>query len=144
MQSKRIRVIGGIVAIVLTAAFFSLFFNRFAGLRSGDGEYVGGYFLVRGSLPFRDYFTASPPLNPFKSGVLLSLFGENLIVSRAAGMVERSFIVLLLYLWLLRLSRPAYAVLGAFATLVVSTAEYLICEFMFFFNLALPFLQVRR
>ena len=124
MQSKRIRVVGGIVAIVLTAAFFSLFFNRFAGLRSGDGEYVGGYFLVRGSLPFRDYFTASPPLNPFKSGVLLSLFGENLIVSRAAGMVERSFIVLLLYLWLLRLSRPAYAALGAFATLVVSTADF--------------------
>ena len=79
---------------------------------------------MRGSLPFRDYFTASPPLNPFKSGVLLSLFGENLIVSRAAGMVERSFIVLLLYLWLLRLSRSAYAVLGAFATLVVSTADF--------------------
>jgi hypothetical protein len=124
MQSKRIQVVGGIVAIVLTAAFFSLFFNRFSGLRSGDGEYVGGYFLLHGSLPFRDYFAASPPLNPFKSGILLSLFGENLIVSRAAGVVERSFIMLLLYLWLLRLSRPAYAALSAFATLVVSTADF--------------------
>lgn len=123
-QSRRILVIGGIVAVVLTAAFFSLFFNRFSGLRSGDGEYVAGYFLVHGSVPYRDYFAASPPLYLFKSGLLLKLFGESLIVSRVAGMVERSFIALLLYLWLLRLFRPAYAALAAFATLVLSTADF--------------------
>jgi hypothetical protein len=124
MQNKTMVVIGGVLAVVLTAVFFSLFFNRFSGLRSGDGEYAGGYFLIRGSMPFRDYFTTSPPLNQFKSGILLSLFGENLIVSRAAGMVERSLIALLLYLWLLRLWRPTFAALAAFATLVISTADF--------------------
>jgi len=115
---------GGVLAMVLTAVFFSLFFNRFAGLRSGAGEYVGGVSLLHGNVPFRDYFTTSPPLNQFKSAVLLSLFGENLIVSRTAGMIERTLIALLLYLWLLRLYRPAYAAVAAFATLVISTADF--------------------
>ena len=123
-RSKRMAVIGAALAMVLTAVFFSLFFNRFSGVRSGDGEYVGGYTILHGSMPFRDYFTTSPPLNQFKSGILLSLFGENLIVSRTAGMVERSLIALLLYLWLLRLFRPACAALAAFATLVISTADF--------------------
>jgi Dolichyl-phosphate-mannose-protein mannosyltransferase len=122
--NKRMVMLGAILATVLTAVFFSLLFNRFSGLRSGAGEYVGGYTLVHGSVPFRDYFTTSPPLNQIKSGILLSLFGENLIVSRTAGMVERSLIALLLYLWLLRLCRPAYAALAAFATLVISTADF--------------------
>ncbi len=110
--------------MVLTAIFFSLFFNRFAGLRSGDGEFGGGYILMHGSMPFRDYFTASPPLNQFKSGILLSLFGEKLIVSRTAGLVERSLIALILYLWLLRFCRPAHAAIAAFATLVVSSCRF--------------------
>jgi hypothetical protein len=122
---RRRRVItGGILAMVLTAVFFSLFFNRFAALRSGGGEYAGGYVLTHGSVPFRDYFTTSPPLNQFKSALLLSVFGENLIVSRTAGMVERCLIALLLYLWLLRLCRPVYAAGAAFATLVISTADF--------------------
>jgi hypothetical protein len=124
MQSKRMVVAGGILTIVLTAVFFSLFFNRFSGLRSGAGEYVGGYTLIHGSIPFRDYFTTSPPLSQFKSGMLLSLFGENLIVSRAAGMVERCLIALVLYLWLIRLCRPSDAALAAFATIVISTADF--------------------
>jgi hypothetical protein len=124
VQNRRMVVVGGILAMVLTAVFFSFFFNRFAGLRSGAGEYGGGYILVHGSMPFRDYFATSPPLNQFKSGILLSIFGENLIVSRTAGLVERSLIALLLYLWLLRLCRPAYAALAAFATLVISTADF--------------------
>ena len=124
IQNKRMVIIGGALAMVLTAIFFSLFFNRFAGLRSGDGDFGGGYTLVHGSVPFRDYFTASPPLAQFKSGILLSLFGEKLIVSRTAGMVERSFIALILYLWLLRFCRPAHAAIAAFATLVISTADF--------------------
>jgi hypothetical protein len=118
------RITGGILAVVLTALFFSLFFNRFIGLRSGTGEYVSGIFLLRGDLPFRDSFSISPPLNQFKSGLLLSIFGKALIVSRTAGLVERSLIALLLYLWLLRLCRPSYATLAAFATLVISTADF--------------------
>lgn len=123
-QHKRIVVAGAILAIVLTAVFYSLFFNRFLGLRSGAGEYVGGFYLVHGMVPFRDGFSVSPPLNQFKSALLLSLFGENLIVSRTAGMVERSLIALLLYLWLLRLFRPSYAALAAVATLVISAADF--------------------
>jgi hypothetical protein len=124
MWSRRMVVTGGVLAIVLTSVFFFLFFNRFIGLRSGAGEYTGGLALVHGNVPFRDYFAASPPLGQFKSAILLSTFGETLIVSRTAGVVERCLIALVFYLWLLRLCRPAYAAVAAFATLVVSTADF--------------------
>ncbi|MCU1248588.1 MAG: hypothetical protein JWQ49_1617, partial [Edaphobacter sp.] len=61
VRSRRTVITGAVLAMVLTALFFSLFFNRFAGLRSGAGEYVGGVSLLHGSVPFRDYFTTSPP-----------------------------------------------------------------------------------
>jgi hypothetical protein len=123
LRNKRMVITGGVLAMALTILFFSLFFNRFSGLRSGAGEYVGGFALVHGSVPFRDYFVTSPPLNQFKSGILLSLFGEKLIVSRTAGVIERSLIALLLYFWLLRFCRPAQAAIAAFATLVISTTD---------------------
>jgi hypothetical protein len=124
LGSRRMVATGGILAMVLTIAFFSLFFNRFVGLRSGGGEFTGGYILAHGSVPFRDYYATSPPLNQFKSALLLSVFGEKLIVSRTAGMLERGLIALLLYLWLLRVCRPAYAAVASFATLVISTADF--------------------
>ena len=80
---------GAAVAMLLTAFFYCTFYNRFLGLRSGDGEFGGGDAFVRGILPFRDYFATSPPFSQFKAGVLLTLFGDKLIVLRTAGLVER-------------------------------------------------------
>jgi hypothetical protein len=109
--------------MLLTALFYSTFYNRFLGLRSGDGEFGGGDAIVRGILPFRDYFSTSPPLSQFKAGVLLTLFGDELIVLRTAGLVERSLIALIVYLWLRRIVRPAHAAFAAFATMVLSAGD---------------------
>ena len=107
----------------MAALFFFSFFNRFAGVRSGDGEYAGGVALLAGRLPYRDYFTAGPPLNQLKSAVELAVFGKALIVSRAAAVVERLGIAALLYCWLRRsFSRHAAAV-AAFVTIVVSAGD---------------------
>ncbi len=114
---------GALVAMVLTALFYSLFFNRFLGLRSGNGEFGGGDAIVHGILPFRDYFATSPPFNQLKAGLLLKIFGDKLIVLRTSGMIERSVIALIVYLWLRRLARPAHAAIAAFATLVISAGD---------------------
>ncbi len=123
MRVMRRTVSGSLVAMLLTALFYSTFYNRFLGLRSGDGEFAGGDLFVRGILPFRDYFATSPPFSQFKAGVLLTVFGDKLIVLRTAGLMERSLIALVLYLWLRRLVRPAHAAFAAFATLVLSAAD---------------------
>jgi 4-amino-4-deoxy-L-arabinose transferase-like glycosyltransferase len=123
MRAVRATVYGALVAMLLTALFYSTFYNRFLGLRSGAGEFAGGDAIVHGIVPFRDYFTATPPLSQFKAGLLLWLFGDKLIVLRTAGMIERSLIALLVYLWLRRIARPAHAAFAAFATLVLSAGD---------------------
>lgn len=107
----------------LATVFFLAFFNRFAGVRSGDGEYGGGLALLAGRLPYRDYFTSGPPLNQIKSAIELAVFGKALIVSRAAGVAERLLIAAVLYVWLrLSFSRLATAV-ATVVTVIVSAGD---------------------
>lgn len=116
-------VTGALVAMVLTALFYSLFYNRFLGLRSGAGDFPPGDAIVHGILPFRDYFAATPPFSWFKAGLLLEIFGDKLIVLRTSGLIERSVIALIVYFWLRRVAQPAHAAAAAFATLVISAAD---------------------
>ena len=107
----------------LTSLYLLTFFNRFAGLRSGNGEFFTGLAFLHGQYPYRDYFTATPCLNTFKSALLLHLFGPLLIVSRLAGALERVCIGLLLYRWL-RMLFPAWAAfLASLATTVIATGD---------------------
>ena len=47
---------------LLALVFFLSYFNRFVGFRSGDGEFSGGIGILAHRLPYRDYYTAGPPL----------------------------------------------------------------------------------
>ena len=112
-----------LVIAVLSALFFFSYFNRFAGIRSGAGEWSGGMALLSGVLPYRDYYTAGPPLNQLKSAMELALFGKALIVSRTAAVIERIATALLLYAWLRRsFSLPA-ATLASVVTIIVSAGD---------------------
>lgn len=74
-------------------------------------------------MPYRDYFTAGPPLNVLKSALILKAFGGTLIASRAAGVIERVLIVLLLFRWLVQLFRPWHALVASVVTIVVSAGD---------------------
>lgn len=111
------------VLLFLTFLFFVGFFNRFAGVRSGDGEYTGGLALLNGKLPYRDYFTAGPPLNVIKSALLLKLFGKALIVSRAAAVAERMLIAAVLFRWLLQIFPASCALVASIVTIAASAAD---------------------
>jgi hypothetical protein len=115
---------GAFGVALLVAIFFSFFFNRFVGLCSGDGEYASGITLLHGRLPYRDYFVTAPPLNILKSAVLLKMFGQALIVSRVAGVLERIFIGVLLFAWLAELFLPWQALVASVVTLVVSSGDH--------------------
>jgi hypothetical protein len=111
------------VLIGLTLLFLLSFYSRFAGLRSGDGEYEGGMALLAAQMPYRDFFTAGPPLNELKSALILRVFGSALIVSRMGGVLERVLIALVLFGWLKRLFRPWHALAASFVTIVLSTGD---------------------
>jgi len=111
------------ILLLLAAWYFFSFYNRFAGLRSGDGEFGGGMVFLAGRRPYRDYFTAGPPLNQLKAALELTLFGKALIVSRAIGVLERLSIAGLLYCWLRRTFSISAAMLASFITIIVSAGD---------------------
>lgn len=112
-----------LVLVVVSLVFFLGFYNRFAGVRSGDGEFTSAVALLAGKMPYRDYYTTAPPLNLVKSAVLLKLFGPALIVSRLAGVVERLVIALVLFHWLRRMFRPIDALVASAVTIILSAGD---------------------
>ena len=114
------------MAFILTLAsmFFFTYFNRFVGLRSGDGEFNGGMALLAGRLPYRDYYTAGPPLNQLKSALVLALFGKTLFVSRLFALLERLCIAALLFIWLRRLFSAGASAIAALATIIISACDH--------------------
>jgi hypothetical protein len=113
---------GGLLT-ALTLLFFLSFFNRFAALRSGNGEFTTGLWLLHGKVPYRDYFSATPPLNTLKAALLLKVFGPFLIVTRAAGVAERVLIAVVLFQWLRRLFAVQYAFTAGLVTIVLSAGD---------------------
>jgi hypothetical protein len=111
------------VLILLPLVFFVSFFNRFAGLSSGDGEYTSGVIFLRGILPYRDYYSIAPPLSILKSALLLKTFGTALIVSRSAGVAERLLIAIVLFRWLTKVFRPTYVLVACVATVILSAGD---------------------
>lgn len=111
------------ILLCFSALYFLSFFNRFAGLRSGNGEFQGGIALLGGWLPYRDFYTAGPPLNGIKAAIELTLFGKALIVSRACAVAERLAIGALLYAWLRRNFSAWASCIAALATIVVSAGD---------------------
>jgi len=113
------------VAILLSLAllFFLAYFNRFLGLRSGGGEFSGGMALLAHRLPYRDYYTAGPPLNQIKSALELGIFGRTLFVSRLFAVMERLLIAGVLYAWLRRIFSTHAAMLASLVTIIVSAGD---------------------
>ena len=111
------------VAALVTFVFLLLFWNRFLGLRSGDGGFGGGVFFLKGILPYRDFYCPVPPLFVFRSAAVLAIFGKLPIVLRAFGVFERVILSLLLYGWLVRFFRVRDATLAALVTMVVSAGD---------------------
>lgn len=121
---SRTVIAGAMVAALGTFCFLMLFWNRFIGLRSGDGGFGGGLFFLKGIVPYRDYYAAIPPLFLFRSAAVLAIFGKLPIVIRGFGVFERVILSLLLYGWLVRFFRVKDAALAALVTMVVSTGDY--------------------
>lgn len=114
---------GACVTVLVTLAFLLLFWNRFVGLRSGDGGFTGGMIYLDGFVPYRDYYSAGPPLFLLRCVAVLSLFGKTMVAIRAAGIFERLLLAVLVYAWLARFFKAGNAALAAIVTMVASTLD---------------------
>ncbi len=123
-SKKETTLAGAIVVALVTLCFFLLFWNRFLGLRSGDGGFTGGVYFLNGVLPYRDYYCPVPPLFIARCAAVLAIFGKLPIVLRGFAVFERVVLALLVYGWLVRFFRVKDAALAALVTAVASACDY--------------------
>lgn len=116
-------VIGGLAVAALTLGFFLLFWNRFSAIRDGNGSLAAAQALLAGVLPYRDGYTAAPPLHLLKTAALVKAFGFDLIGLRAFAVLERIALALVVYVWLSRFFRVSHAALAAVVGIVVSAGD---------------------
>jgi len=121
---NRAVIAGAMVTALITLCFMLLFWNRFVGLRSGDGGFSGGVFFLKGVLPYRDYFAPTPPLFVLRCAAVLAAFGKLPIILRGFAVFERVILSLLVYGWLARFFRAKDAALAAVVTIVLSTGDF--------------------
>jgi hypothetical protein len=114
---------GALVTVVVILFFLLLFWNRFLGLRSGDGCFSGGLGILAGGIPYRDGYSPGPPLFSVRTAAVFAVFGKTMIALRGAGVFERLLLSLLLYGWLARFFKARNAALAAIVTMVVSTGD---------------------
>lgn len=116
------QIAGVLVISAVTILFFSLYVDRFAGLRSGNGSFQGGLARLHGSIPYRN-FSSGPPLDGVMSGVILWAFGTKVSVMRAWGVAQHVAVAILLYCWLLRLFQARHATLATLVTVIASAGD---------------------
>ena len=79
--------------------------------------------MLDGKIPYRDFYLIVPPWTALKFVALISVAGDYLINARAFAIVERVALAVVIYLWLARLFRVRYAILGAFLSVVIFTGD---------------------
>jgi hypothetical protein len=119
----RVVAAGAGIVVAVTFGFFLLFFNRFSGVRAVNGSGLAGSLILSGRMPYRDWFSPTPPLFALENALMTWLFGTALIVQRIVGVFERALMAVVLYLWLARLFRSSSAAFGAIVAIVVSAGD---------------------
>ena len=115
--------IGGVAVAALTLGFFLLFWNRCSAVRDGNGSILGAQLTLAGKLPYRDWYTAAPPLHFLKTAAVMRVLGSDLIAVRAFALLERVALALVVYVWLGRFFRVSHAALAALAGIVISAGD---------------------
>jgi len=117
-------VAGASVTVIVTLTFLLFFWNRFVGLRSGDGGFCGGMMFLNGVVPYRDFYTPGPPLFMLRCAAVLSLFSKTMVAIRAAGVFERVLLATLLYAWMARFFKAGNAALATIVTMAASASDF--------------------
>ncbi len=104
--------------VFLVSVCFSLpYVNRFATDVTGWNIYCAE-LVIRGKVPYRDFFYYMPPAFLLKLCVTWLLAGRKLLWLRVIGVAERGILISLIYYLLKKITKPIYAFLGSYFSLM--------------------------
>src|SRR5579862_7713519 len=122
-QRNRCIAIGAVALTVFLTIFTACYWNRFLAASSGGTSFFAAEQILKGRMPYRDFLFLTPPLHALKLALLIHFFGDQLVVARLDGMVERILTGLMLYFWLVRFCRAASAMLGALVAIILFASD---------------------
>jgi hypothetical protein len=124
MTERRNQIALAVVVIVgLNLAFLLSFWNRFL------GPGVSGMFLefasrlLSGKVPYRDFYVVVTPFYIFKTAAIVKLFGPSLAVLRLVDIGYRCALGAILVIWLSKVVRIPYALIGALSAIAVFSTD---------------------
>lgn len=115
--------LAALVIVGVNAAFLFSYWNKFL------GPSVSGMFLelaerlLHGSIPYKDFYVVYTPFYIFKTAILVKLFGPSIEMLRLVEIIYRLILGVVLLLWLTRIARLRYALLGALASIIVFSCD---------------------
>ena len=122
-ERRRILTAGAVLVAVVCTLFTSLYWNRFLAPSAGATSFYAAEQMLHGKMPYRDFLFLVPALHALKLAALIELFGHTLAVARFEGLLERTIIAVLLYLWLARFCRVAPTVLAVLFAMVMFAGD---------------------
>ena len=97
--------------------------NRYIGVTNDAWHYFYGWQILHGRIPYRDFYLFVPPLYALKNALLITLFGNHLIVPHVVAVAEIIVMTIVLLLWLRRVFPVREATIGIITTI----ALYILC-----------------
>ena len=108
-------------SLALTTFAYLLPFYRFILLNADEGVVLqGAQRVIAGQIPYRDFFSFLPPLSFYWTALLLKLFGDSILVPRAALLVYGGIFSALTYLLARRTVNRSAALLAAYVCGIIA------------------------
>ncbi len=121
-ESRRCGV-AALAAAIATLAFLLPWWNRHLGLSLDGYMPFYGALILRGEIPYRDFFLHLPPLQPLAEAALQVLVGRSLLAVRIVGALGRIALAGVTAAWLARRFRPGTAVAAALVGIVLLSSD---------------------
>lgn len=123
-HSRRELVVCALLVCLGIVVFFGLWWDRFAGLRSGSGGYLGAWYFLHDVLPFRDYFLFHPPFSIMRGAAIMQILGDHYMAFRVFGVMERLALGLVSFAFFARMFSVPHSAFATIFMIVVSTCAY--------------------
>ncbi len=121
---------GAVVGAVLTLLL--PWYRSFFGVTTDGWFFFFAHQLLRGHVPYRDFYLFAPPWHVFEISLLIRLFGEHLLAAHVLGLLQRVGLALILLRWFAAIYSLEAAVVASVASVAVFSAD--IADTVFFYH----------
>lgn len=120
-KQRNRRLLFWVALIVLSLPFYFIYFNNTIPFTDGWGIYYVE-LIKKGLVPYKDFYYYLPPLNLGIDYAFWSFSAGYIIIYRMFRLLERLFMISMIYWLLSKYFKPQYVLIGTYAGAILGTA----------------------